>query len=99
MDERGLARRLGVSLKTIQSWEHDQREPASNRLQMLAGLLNVSIVWFLTGRGATVPQRSDPDADLTRQRAIAQEIVSLKDELVAASARLARIETQVQGLL
>jgi len=46
-----FARRLGVKLKTIEAWENDLSEPRANRLQMMAGLLNVSIRWLLTGEG------------------------------------------------
>jgi len=46
-----FARRLGVKLKTIEAWENDMSEPRANRLQMMAGLLNVSIRWLLTGEG------------------------------------------------
>jgi len=46
-----FARRLGIKLKTIEAWENDLSEPRANRLQMMAGLLNVSIRWLLTGEG------------------------------------------------
>lgn len=46
-----LARRLGVRLATVRAWEDDQAEPRANKLQMLAGLLGVSIMWLLTGTG------------------------------------------------
>ena len=46
-----FARRLGIKLKTIEAWENDMSEPRANRLQMMAGLLNVSIRWLLTGEG------------------------------------------------
>ena len=51
MTQEDLARRIGVKPVTIEAWEHDMREPRANRLQMLAGLLNVSIRWMLTGEG------------------------------------------------
>ena len=51
MDVEELARRLGVKPKTIRAWEEDRAEPRANRVSMLAGLLNVSLVWLMTGAG------------------------------------------------
>ena len=46
-----LAKRLGVKTATLANWEHDQSEPRSNRLVMLAGALGVSPSWLLVGFG------------------------------------------------
>jgi transcriptional regulator with XRE-family HTH domain len=46
-----LARRLGVTSTTMRAWETDSSEPRSNRLINLAGVLNVSPSWLLTGLG------------------------------------------------
>ena len=51
LSQTELARRLGVRLATIRAWEDDQADPRANKLQMLAGLLSVSIMWLLTGKG------------------------------------------------
>ena len=42
-----LARRLGVRQTTLHKWEADQSEPRANRLSILAGLLNVSMMWLI----------------------------------------------------
>jgi transcriptional regulator with XRE-family HTH domain len=51
LTQEEFARRLGIKLKTVEAWENDLSEPRANRLQMMAGLLNVSIRWLLTGAG------------------------------------------------
>ncbi|MCF6315720.1 MAG: helix-turn-helix domain-containing protein [Marinosulfonomonas sp.] len=56
--QKELAKRLGVKLKTVQGWEEDLSEPRANKLQMLAGILNISLVWLLTGDGEGV---AEPD--------------------------------------
>ena len=51
MTQSQLARRLGVKKATIAAWENDLSEPRANRLSMMAGMINVSIMWLLTGEG------------------------------------------------
>ncbi len=46
-----FARRLGVKTATLQGWETDRAEPGPNRLVTMAGMLNVSPTWLLTGAG------------------------------------------------
>ncbi len=87
-----LARRLGIKTSTLHSWESDRSEPRSNKLVMLAGVLNVSPTWLLVGRG-TPPNLEEPvAADLDSMRialdrvqrqaqALADEIASLQDRL------------------
>lgn len=50
-----LARRLGVKTVTLRNWEADRSEPRSNKLIVMAGLLNVSPTWLLTGGEAGGP--------------------------------------------
>ena len=47
MSQADLAKRLGVKLKTLKSWEDDLSEPRANKLSMMAGMLNVSLLWLL----------------------------------------------------
>ena len=53
-----LARQLGVQTPTLRAWETDRSQPRANRLQMLAGVLNVSLSWLLYGVG-TAPVEED----------------------------------------
>lgn len=46
-----LAGKMGIKLKTLRNWEEDRAEPRANKLQMLAGILNVSIIWLMSGQG------------------------------------------------
>ncbi len=43
---------LGVEPGTWSAWENDRDEPRSNRLDMMAGVLQVSVAWLLNGQGA-----------------------------------------------
>lgn len=46
-----LATRLGVGAEVVEQWEDDRAEPRANRVMMLAGMLNVSVSWLLSGSG------------------------------------------------
>ena len=50
---RDLAWRLGVKVATVNAWERDRSQPATHRLNMLSGLLSVSISWLLHGVGTS----------------------------------------------
>ena len=51
LTQRVLANKMGVKLKTIQDWEADRVEPRANELQMVSAVLNVSMVWIMSGLG------------------------------------------------
>ncbi len=61
MTQGQLARRLGVKKETVAAWENDLSEPRANKLSMMAGLLNVSIIWLLTGEGEGAPGPVDDE--------------------------------------
>jgi transcriptional regulator with XRE-family HTH domain len=98
LSQEEVARRLGVRLRTVRAWEEDMAEPRANKLQMLAGLLNVSIRWLLTGEGEGVP---DPDAaempaEIT---ALLIELRDVKSQLHRAADRVALIEKRLRSAL
>ncbi len=100
MDQAQLARRIGVKLQTLQNWETDRAEPRANRLQMLAGLLNVSIVWLMTGSGAGAPVPGDGigdngPADLREFLTELREIRRLQGRLAE---RTGLLEKRLRGL-
>lgn len=71
-----LARRLGIRTGTLTQWESDRSEPRANRLMMMAGLLNVSPTWLLTGQGEA-PSETMEDTNVRLLRA---EITRLRDD-------------------
>lgn len=94
MTQEELAKRLGVKVKTLRGWENDLNEPRANRLQMLAGMLNVSIMWLLNGEGDGI---DGPDAEgqveLPHDVAdILNELRDLRSQMKAGSDRLAVLE-------
>ena len=100
MGQEKLARRLGVKLKTLHGWENDLAEPRANKLQMLAGLLNVSIVWLLTGEGEGISGPEETEAALPADVNDALlEIRALKTQMQTAGDRLGRLEKNLRQLL
>lgn len=98
MSQAQLARRLGVKKATLQAWEDDLSEPRANKLSMMAGLLNVSIVWLLTGEGeGAQPPAEDGSAnqDLTE---ILAELHAIRGEMRASTERAARLEKKLRVL-
>jgi len=63
LSQAQLAQRIGVKAQTIAAWEQDRAEPRANRLQMLAGMLNVPMVWLMTGAGDGLAAPDDEPRD------------------------------------
>ena len=101
MSQTDLARRLGVKLATIRGWEDDLSEPRANKLSMMAGLLNISIVWLLTGRGDGVAPPVDAAPVSPDITGVLAEIRDLRLLIAGAADRLGRLEktlrTQAKG--
>lgn len=98
MSQAQLARRLGVKKATIVAWEEDRSDPRANRLSMMAGLLNVSIMWLLTGEGdgPDAPEAlTGGDSDLA---AIAGELRAVRSHMRQAAERVARLEKRLREL-
>lgn len=99
MGQAELAKRLGVKLKTIRAWEEDLAEPRANKLQMLSGILNVSMRWLLTGEGPGVeaPLDSiDVDADMV---GLLAELRATRNEAVQLGERLGRLEKRLRAAM
>jgi len=97
LSQSDLARKLGVKLKTVQGWENDLSEPRANKLQMLSGVLNVSLMWLLNGEGEGL---TDPEMEVESDvSGLLTEIRTLKGELSTAADRLAHLETRLRKAL
>ena len=98
MSQEVLARRLGVEVRTLQNWEDDQAEPRANKLSTLAGLLNVSMIWLITGEGEGLADPEDepisPDVN-----AILQEIRGLRAQFRSRAEKLGQLEKRLRTLL
>ncbi|MCA0927512.1 helix-turn-helix domain-containing protein [Ruegeria profundi] len=99
MTQSQLARRLGVKKATIAAWENDLSEPRANRLSMIAGMVNVSIMWLLTGEGEGMEAPiDDGEANLELGSAVA-ELRAIRGEMRACAERTARLEKKLRLML
>jgi transcriptional regulator with XRE-family HTH domain len=100
-DQPQLARRIAVKTATLRNWESGRSEPRAEKLNRLAGLLDVPLIWLLTGE---TPESAPPVGHRTGittmaikvERAVAmqQELASLLIDLSADVARLQHEEDQ-----
>lgn len=97
--QRALADQIGVKQSTLDAWENDLREPRANRLQMLSGLLGVSLRWLLTGVG---PGPDGPDGALpiaADANIILTEMRKLRIEMAQSAVKLGQLEKQLRHIL
>lgn len=96
LSQGDFSKRLGVKLSTVRGWEEDLSEPRANKLQMMAGLLNVTIIWLLTGEGdgiETAPGQDEQEMPelaglLVEMRNIRAQMKSNLDQLALLEKKL-----------
>lgn len=98
LSQSQLARRLGLRVQTIRNWEDDRSEPRANKLQMLAGFLNVSMVWLMTGEGEGGPGRVAQGNDAAGIRELIDELRELRLGQVRAAERMALLEKRLRSI-
>lgn len=99
MNQMDLARRLGVKLKTVQGWEGDASEPRANKLQMLAGVLNVSLTWLLTAEGDGIDGPADATPMSDDLSDLLVELRVIRSEMVRNADRLGRAEKRLRQMM
>lgn len=96
MTQAQLAKRLGVKLKTLKDWEQDISEPRANRLSMMAGLLNVSLMWLINGEGEGITHPEDDAAITPEINDILIEIREMKATMKGQADKLGRLEKKLR---
>lgn len=99
LNQKTLAEKLGVKHTTIANWENDIKEPRANRLQMLSGMLGVSLSWLLTGQGEGPEEPTDDtpvSADLVD---LMTEMRLLRAQMVRSGEKLGQLEKRFRAAL
>ncbi|MBR3370779.1 MAG: helix-turn-helix transcriptional regulator [Rhodobacteraceae bacterium] len=94
-----LAGRLGIKLQTLTGWENDRSEPRANKLQMVAGLLNVSMGWLLTGEGEGVSEPATPEELAEDAQALLKDLRSMRAETMRLANRMGKAEKRLRMIL
>ncbi|MBO6639440.1 MAG: helix-turn-helix domain-containing protein [Roseitalea sp.] len=89
-----LARRLGVKSATLQNWESDRSEPRSNKLFMLAGLLNVSPTWLINGLGESPGETLPARTEVTIAR---EQLVELRGQIEKLTGSIDQVLARLDG--
>lgn len=85
-----LAHRLGIDAETVANWEADREEPTARQATRLAGILNVAILWLLSGD--TPPLADDGEVpDFSDTSALTTKI----DRLMNVQAQAAQLTSEI----
>lgn len=99
------ARRMAVKTVTLKNWENGQAQPRPNKLQMLAGVLGVSISWLLEGGAEHDPMGDGPgrlaqlELKVERMRQLQFELSQLCDEIANEVAVCRQIDEELEELV
>ncbi|MEM1072896.1 MAG: helix-turn-helix transcriptional regulator [Pseudomonadota bacterium] len=99
MSQTELARRLGVRVATLRAWENDLSEPRANRLSMMAGLLNVSMMWLINGQGDGLDAPVEEVALPASASDILNDLRDLRTDLIQRVEQLGRLEKKLRTAL
>lgn len=93
MSQNQMASRIGVTAATIASWEKAENAPRANRMQMLASLLNVPLLWLLGG-SQEVPEAP---GKMSNAEDLQQKLSEVNAKMVALSASIEALNLSMQS--
>lgn len=99
LTQKELARRLGIRTSTVRNWENDLSEPRANRLSMMAGMLNVSMMWLINGQGEGMDSPPDVGEVTPDMRVILTELREMRADMVARAEQMGRLEKRLRQVM
>ena len=87
-----VVKRLGVKSTTYAAWEADRSEPRANKLVALAGILNVSPPYLLSGLGEQPSKIGPPERQINQ---LTLQVEQLEQSLKTAITSLRQIKRVV----
>ena len=99
LSQRTLSSRLGVKESTLTAWENDTKEPRANRLQMLSGMLGVSLSWLMNGEGDGLDAPEDIQPLATDMIDLLAEMRALRSQIALSADKLGQLEKRLRANL
>lgn len=99
LNQKQLAKGLGIKAGTLRDWEDDLAEPRANKLAMIAGVLGVSVGWLLSGEGEGVDAPLDEGAVSPDMTGVLNEMRELRVQISGTAERLARLEKRLREIM
>lgn len=99
LSQKELAGHLGVKTDVVRGWEEDRKEPRANRLQMMSGLLGVSLSWLMSGEGEGVAAPGDENEISSDLTAMLTELRGLRAEVLKTADRMGVLEKRLRTSL
>ena len=99
MSQETLAAKIGVKPSVIVGWEDDLKEPRANRLQMLSGILGVSLSWLLTGQGEGPDAPDDAEPISSDLIDLLAEMRVLRTQIAQSGEKLGQLEKRLRVAL
>lgn len=100
LSQEQLSRRIGIRTPTLRKWENDTSEPRANRLSMLAGVLNVSMMWLINGEGEGLDAPEEGgDVPAGELEDVLTELRALRTDMTAKAQAIGRLEKRVRAMV
>jgi transcriptional regulator with XRE-family HTH domain len=97
LSQRELAKHIGIKNSTLRNWEDDVTEPRANKLNTLAGMLNVSLMWLINGEGDGLEGSDENSVSNANLDAALIEIRELRVQMMHSANRLAKLEKRLRN--
>jgi transcriptional regulator with XRE-family HTH domain len=97
LSQRELAKHIGIKNSTLRNWEDDVTEPRANKLNTLAGMLNVSLMWLINGEGDGLEGSDENSVSDANLDAALIEIRELRVQMMHSANRLAKLEKRLRN--
>ncbi len=106
LTQKQLAQRLGIKRTTLHNWETERSAPRANRVNQLAGVLDVPLLWLIAGSesppSVQAPELNETtaiEAKVRRAETLVNELSSLLVDIRAQTRRVQReIDADSQAL-
>ena len=97
LSQRELAKHIGIKNSTLRNWEDDVTEPRANKLNTLAGMLNVSLMRLINGEGDGLEASDENSASDANLDAALIAIRELRVQMMHSANRLAKLEKRLRN--